>query len=202
MKPTIVAIDLEGVLIPEIWIEFAQKTGIKELEITTKDVENYSELMEKRLDILFRNDLTLNDIQEVILSLNPLEGAVDFLHWLRKKTQTIILSDTFYEFAMGIMGKLEFPTLFCHSLITDRRGYIQDYTLRLDDHKRKAVQSFKNLNFNTIAIGDSFNDISMLKQADKGILFNAPQKVKQKYPDFPEYTTYEELMSNISPLLK
>ncbi len=201
MKPTIICIDLEGVLIPEIWIAFAKKTGIKQLELTTKDVEDYNELMKMRLEILYKNKLTLNHIKEVISTLNPLQGAASFISWVRQRTQIVILSDTFYDFAMPLMEKLNYPTLFCHSLKTDDNGFIKDYVLRTPDHKNKTVKAFKDLNFNTIAIGDSFNDISMLKQAHKGILFKAPDNVIKKYPDFEKLSDFDELIKHLENML-
>lgn len=189
----IACLDLEGVLVPEIWIAFANKTGIKELAKTTRDVKDYDVLMRYRLNLLSEHNLTLSQIKEVIETLEPLEGAGDFIDWLRERFQLVILSDTFYEFAQPLMKKLGYPTLFCHTLISDKFGMISDYTLRQADHKRHAVLSLKSLYYRTIAAGDSYNDISMLNEADSGILFSAPDNVKIDFPKFPTAKTYAEL---------
>ena len=189
----IACLDLEGVLVPEIWIAFANKTGIKELGKTTRDVKDYDVLMRYRLNLLSEHNLTLSQIKEVIETLEPLEGAGDFIDWLRERFQLVILSDTFYEFAQPLMKKLGYPTLFCHTLISDKFGIISDYKLRQADHKRHAVLSLKSLYYRTIAAGDSYNDISMLNEADSGILFSAPDNVKIDFPKFPTAKTYAEL---------
>tara|TARA_E500000178_G_C16809304_1_gene656192 strand:- start:145 stop:762 length:618 start_codon:yes stop_codon:yes gene_type:complete len=189
----IACLDLEGVLVPEIWIAFANKTGIKELAKTTRDVKDYDVLMRYRLNLLSEHNLTLSQIKEVIETLEPLEGAGDFIDWLRERFQLVILSDTFYEFAQPLMKKLGYPTLFCHTLISDKFGIISDYKLRQADHKRHAVLSLKSLYYRTIAAGDSYNDISMLNEADSGILFSAPDNVKIDFPKFPTAKTYAEL---------
>ena len=189
----IACLDLEGVLVPEIWIAFANKTGIKELGKTTRDVKDYDVLMRYRLNLLSEHNLTLSQIKEVIETLEPLEGAGDFIDWLRERFQLVILSDTFYEFAQPLMKKLGYPTLFCHTLISDKFGIISDYKLRQADHKRHAVLSFKSLYYRVIAAGDSYNDISMLNEADSGILFSAPDNVKKDFPKFPTAKTYVEL---------
>ena len=189
----IACLDLEGVLVPEIWIAFANKTGIKELGKTTRDVKDYDVLMRYRLNLLSEHNLTLSQIKEVIETLEPLEGAGDFIDWLRERFQLVILSDTFYEFAQPLMKKLGSPTLFCHTLISDKFGIISDYKLRQADHKRHAVLSLKSLYYRTIAAGDSYNDISMLNEADSGILFSAPDNVKIDFPKFPTAKTYAEL---------
>lgn len=192
----IACLDLEGVLIPEIWIGVSKKTGIDALSLTTRDIPDYDVLMKKRLKILEENHLTLKDIQEVIATLKPLEGAKDFLDWLRSEFQVIILSDTFYEFAKPLMQQLGYPCLFCHSLEIDEQFRIQNYKLRLTDQKTKAVQSLKQLNFQVIAAGDSYNDIGMLAAADAGILFHPPENVVREFPQFPIARSYEELGQN------
>lgn len=189
----IACLDLEGVLIPEIWINVAEKTGIKELLATTRDIPDYDVLMRQRLDILAANDLTIHDIQSVIDTLTPLDGAKDFLDWLKSEFQVVILSDTFYEFADPLMRQLDYPTLFCHKLGLDERGTITDYHLRMPDQKREAVKRFHEINFKVIAAGDSYNDTTMLTEADRGILFCPPQNVIDEFPQFPVATDYEAL---------
>lgn len=189
----IAALDLEGVLVPEIWIGFAEKTGIPEFRATTRDIPDYNELMGQRLELLSRHGLGLPDIQEVIATLKPLDGAADFVDWLRERFQVIILSDTFYEFSQPLMRQLGFPTLFCHRLMADDSGAIVDYKLRQEDPKRASVQAFHALNYRVIAAGDSYNDTSMLKEADAGILFKAPDNVIKEFPQFPAVHSYEEL---------
>lgn len=191
----IACLDLEGVLIPEIWIEFAMRTGIKELQATTRDISDYSELMRMRLDVCSKNDLRISDIQKVISEMSPLNGAKEFLDDLRQKCQVIILSDTFYQFAQPLIKQLDNPTLFCHNLDIDENGRINDFLLRMDDQKRHAVKSFKALGFQTLAAGDSYNDISMLKESDRGFLFCPPQNVIAEYPEFGVSTNYKELES-------
>ncbi len=186
-------LDLEGVLIPEIWVGFAEKTGIDELKATTRDIPDYNVLMRQRLDTLKKHKLGLPDIQQVIATMSPLEGAKDFIHWLKENFQLIVLSDTFYEFSHPLMRQLGFPTLFCHRLITDDQGYIVDYKLRQEDPKRQCVKAFHGLNFRVIAAGDSYNDTSMLSEADTGILFRAPDNVIAEFPQFPSVTSYHEL---------
>ena len=184
-------LDLEGVLLPEIWIKFAEKTGIEELKLTTRDIPDYDQLMKGRLDILKQNNLKLKDIQNVISSLSPLDGSYDFLSWLKSEFQVIILSDTFYEFAQPLMEQLDFPTLFCHKLIINSRGDIVNYKLRQRDQKTKAVKAFQGLNFQVISAGDSYNDVGMLQQADAGILFNPPASVVDEFPQFPVARSYK-----------
>ncbi len=191
-------LDLEGVLIPEIWINFAERTGIDELRATTRDIPDYDVLMRQRLDILRQHKLGLPDIQEVIGGLSPLEGAADCLDWLRERFQVVILSDTFYEFAEPLMRQLAWPTLFCHKLETDDKGMIVDYHLRQADPKRKAVQAFHGLNFRIIASGDSYNDTTMLAEADAGILFCPPQNVIDEFPQFPVTTDYAALQQEFA----
>ncbi len=197
----IVCSDLEGVFVPEIWINVAEKTGIEELRLTTRDISDYDVLMKRRLAILDENNLKIDDIKAVIATMNPLEGAVKFLNWLRSRTQIIVVSDTFDQFARPLMEKLGWPTLFCHTLSIAPDGFITDYVLRQKDAKREAVISLKNLNYRTIGVGDSYNDITMLKEADSGILFNPPDNVKNEYPEFPVTFSYEELKSIIEKIL-
>ena len=197
----IVCSDLEGVFVPEIWINVAEKTGIEELRLTTRDISDYDVLMKRRLAILDENNLKIDDIKAVIATMNPLEGAVEFLNWLRSRTQIIVVSDTFDQFARPLMEKLGWPTLFCHTLSIAPDGFITDYVLRQKDAKRETVISLKSLNYNTIAMGDSYNDITMLKEADNGILFNPPDNVKNEYPEFPVTFNYEELKSIIEKIL-
>lgn len=186
-------LDLEGVLIPEIWIDFAEKTGIDELKATTRDIPDYDVLMKQRLALLAQHKLGLPDIQEVIATMAPLPGAKDFVDWLKERFQLIILSDTFYEFSHPLMRQLDFPTLFCHRLVADESGAIVDYKLRQEDPKRQCVKAFHGLNFRVIAAGDSYNDTTMLGEADTGILFRAPDNVIAEFPQFPSVTSYDEL---------
>lgn len=189
----IACLDLEGVLIPEIWIGFAEKTGIDELRATTRDVPDYDVLMRQRLRLLKQHNLGLPDIQEVIATMKPMAGAKDFIEWLKECFQVIILSDTFYEFSHPLMRQLDFPTLFCHRLVADADGNIVDYKLRQEDPKRQCVKAFHGLNFRVIAAGDSYNDTSMLAEADAGILFKAPDNVIAEFPQFPAVNSYDEL---------
>jgi len=189
----IVCLDLEGVLVPEIWIGVAEKTGIEDLRATTRDIPDYDELMQQRLRIMDENGLGLPIIQEVIDGLGPMEGAKDFLGWLKSEFQVVILSDTFYEFARPLMRQLDWPTLFCHRLETNEEGRIVNYHLRMKDHKREAVKAFKALNFTVFAAGDSYNDTNMLGEADAGFLFKAPDNVIEEFPQFPSTRTYSEL---------
>ncbi|HSG02738.1 MAG TPA: bifunctional phosphoserine phosphatase/homoserine phosphotransferase ThrH [Marinobacterium sp.] len=186
-------LDLEGVLIPEIWIAFAEETGIEELKATTRDIPDYDVLMKQRLRILDEHGLKLPQIQETISRLTPLPGAQEFVDWLRARFQLIILSDTFYEFAAPLMAQLGNPTLFCHKLEVDHTGRITDYTLRQRDPKRQSVRAFQLLNYRVIAAGDSYNDTTMLSQAEQGILFHAPQNVIDEFPQFPAVHNYEDL---------
>ena len=187
----VACLDLEGVLVPEIWIAFAEKTGIEKLRLTTRDIPDYNELMQGRLDILNENNLLLSDIQEVIKDISPLPGAKDFLDWLKSEFQVIILSDTFNQFAGPLMTQLDYPTIFCHDLIIDETGKINDFQLRIHDAKTKAVKAIQGLNLKVIAAGDSYNDTGMLKQADAGILFRAPQNVTEEFPQFPVTLDYD-----------
>ncbi|WP_010323955.1 bifunctional phosphoserine phosphatase/homoserine phosphotransferase ThrH [Marinobacterium stanieri] len=186
-------LDLEGVLIPEIWIAFAEETGIEELKATTRDIPDYDVLMKQRLRILDEHGLTLLQIQDTISRLAPLEGARDFIDWLRERFQVVILSDTFYEFAAPLMKQLGYPTLLCHKLEVNEEGRITDYTLRQRDPKRQSVRAFQLLNYRVIAAGDSYNDTTMLAQAESGILFHAPQNVIEEFPQFPAVQTFSDL---------
>lgn len=193
----IICSDLEGIYTPEIWINVSKQTGIEELKLTTRDINDYNVLMRGRLALLKQNKLKLSDIQSIIQQIEPLQGARDFLDWLRSEFQLIIVSDTFREFADSFMEKLGRPTLLCHSLTTDFDGSIVDYNLRQTDAKRKVVESFQNLNYKVIAIGDSYNDISMLRKADKAILFRPPQNVIDENPDIQIVTSYDDLKKSI-----
>jgi len=186
-------LDLEGVLVPEVWIEFAQRTGIDALRATTRDIPDYDVLMKQRLAILDQHNLKMADIQDVITGLSPLPGAIDFINWLRERFQVIILSDTFYEFSQPLMRQLGWPTLFCHRLICDDSGRVVDYKLRQKDPKRASVKALHSLNYRIIAAGDSYNDISMLSEADVGILFHAPQNVIDEFPQFTAVHEFEQL---------
>nr|WP_283777878.1 bifunctional phosphoserine phosphatase/homoserine phosphotransferase ThrH [Sansalvadorimonas sp. 2012CJ34-2] len=185
--------DLEGVLIPEIWIRFAEQTGIEELRATTRDIPDYDELMKMRLSILDQHGLGIKEIQAVIAEMSPMPGARSFLDWLRERFQVVILSDTFYEFAQPLMRQLGFPTLLCHRLKVNNSGRVESYIIRQPDPKRCSVRAFHDLNYRVIAAGDSYNDTSMLKEAEQGILFKAPQNVIEEFPQFPAVHTYEEL---------
>ena len=189
----IACLDLEGVLVPEIWIEFAKVTGIESLKATTRDIPDYDVLMKQRIRILEENNLGLKEIQDVIATLKPLDGAVEFVDWLRERFQVIILSDTFYEFSQPLMRQLGFPTLLCHRLNIDDRNRVVGYTLRQRDPKRQSVLALKTLYYRIIAAGDSYNDTTMLAEADQGILFHAPQNVIDQFPQFPAVHTYEDL---------
>ena len=197
----IVCADLEGIFTPEIWINVAEKTGIAELRLTTRDIPDYDVLMKKRLKILAENGLKLPDIQKVIATLDPLEGAVEFLNWIRSRTQILIVSDTFTQFAGPLMEKLGWPTLLCNTLSVNPDGSIAGYRLRQKDGKRMTVLSLKNLYYQIISIGDSYNDISMLKEADAGILFDPPENVKKEFPELPVTYSYDELKKKIQAIL-
>ena len=193
----IVCLDLEGVLVPEIWIEFSKRTGIPELQRTTRDEPDYDKLMTYRLDILRQHKLGLPDIQKVIGEMGPMPGARAFLDKLREDYQVVILSDTFYEFAHPLMRQLGWPTLFCHSLEDDDAGMLVDYHLRMPDQKREAVKRFKELNFTVVAAGDSYNDTAMLGEAHGGILFHPPENVIREFPQYPVALTYDQLRAEI-----
>jgi len=185
--------DLEGVWVPEVWINVAEKTGIPELRFTTRDIKNYDELMQHRLKILRERNLTLLDIQRVIATIKPLHGALEIINWLKRVTRFIVVSDTFVEFADPLMDQLDRPTLFCHSLEVNSNGIITGYNLRQKDAKRETVKALKSLNYEVIAFGDSYNDINMLLEADQGVLFRPPQNVIKDYPHFPVIQDYNEL---------
>ncbi|MEX1032128.1 MAG: bifunctional phosphoserine phosphatase/homoserine phosphotransferase ThrH [Cellvibrionaceae bacterium] len=186
-------LDLEGVLIPEIWVAFAEQTGIDELKATTRDIPDYDVLMTQRLRLLREHKLGIAEIQSVIAQLTPLEGARDFVDWLRERFQVIILSDTFYEFSQPLMRQLGWPTLFCHRLEVDQNNNVVGYTLRQKDPKRQSVLALKTLYYRIIAAGDSYNDTTMLGEADAGILFKAPDNVIREFPQFPAVHSYEDL---------
>ena len=194
----LVCLDLEGVLVPEIWIEFAKRTGIPELSRTTRDEPDYDKLMKYRLDLLKTHQLGLPDIQKVISEMGPMTGAREFLDALRHDYQVIILSDTFYEFAMPLMAQLNMPVLLCHKLEADANGFLVAYHLRMKNQKKEAVQRFKELNFRVIAAGDSYNDTAMLTEAHAGILFHPPQNVIDEFPQFPVTLNYTELRTQIN----
>ena len=200
VKQSIVTLDLEGVLVPEIWIAVAEKTAIPELRLTTRDIPDYDVLMKGRLKILAQHGLKLKDIQDVIGTLHPLEGAVEFLAELRALTQLVILSDTFEEFAQPLMRKLAWPTLLCHRLEIVE-GRIANYRLRQPDQKRKAVAAFKSLQYRVIAAGDSFNDTTMLAEADHGFLFHAPETIRKQFPQFKAIDRYSDLLHEIQQCL-
>ncbi len=193
----IVCLDLEGVLIPEIWINFAEKVGVEDLKVTTREIPDYDELMKFRLEICTKNDFRIQDIQEVIATLSPLEGAKAFSDQLRADYQLIILSDTFQEFAKPMMRQLDWPTIFCHELVIDDDGRINNYKLRKADHKRETVKRLHELNFNVVAAGDSYNDTTMLGEAEQGILFCPPQNVIDEFPQFPVASSYGDLRREI-----
>lgn len=198
----IVCLDLEGVLIPEIWIGLADLTGIDSLRATTREVPDYNQLMRQRLAILDGHGLGMGDIQRVIADMGPLEGAYEFLMDIRRRHQVVILSDTFYQFARPLMAQLDWPTLFCHELEVEEEGRISDFHIRLDDHKRKAVAAFRDLNFSTVAAGDSYNDTTMLGEADHGVLFRPPQQVIDDFPHFPVARDYPSLSEAIETALE
>ena len=193
----IVCLDLEGVLVPEIWINFAEQTGISELRRTTRDEPDYDKLMKFRIDLLAEKKLGLPDIQKVIGELAPMPGAREFLDKLREEYEVIILSDTFYEFAHPLMRQLAWPTLFCHSLEADASGMLVNYHLRMPDQKREAVKRFKELNFTVVAAGDSYNDTAMLGEAHAGILFHPPENVVREFPQFPVTRDFDALRREI-----
>lgn len=198
----VVCLDLEGVLVPEIWINVSKTTGIEELKLTTRDISDYDVLMKKRIGILKEHNLKLKDIQDVIGTMDPLEGALEFLDALRAKTQTIILSDTFTQFAQPLMKKLAWPTLFCNTLIVDDDNNVIDYQLRQKDGKKHAVEALQSIGFSVIAAGDSYNDVTMLQTGDKGIFFRPPETITAEFPQFPVTSTYTELMGEIDKALQ
>jgi phosphoserine / homoserine phosphotransferase len=196
VKQSIVTLDLEGVLVPEIWIAVAEKTGIKELRLTTRDISDYDVLMKGRLKILDQHGLKLSDIQEVIGTLRPLEGAREFLAELRSRTQVLILSDTFEQFAQPLMKQLDWPTLLCHRLVVEA-DRIVNYQIRIPEQKQKTVAALKLLNYHVISGGDSFNDTAMLAEANVGFLFHAPENIKKQFPQFRALETYPDLLKAI-----
>ncbi len=198
----VVCCDLEGVFVPEIWINVAEKTGIEELRLTTRDISDYNVLMRKRLGILDANGLKLQDIQAVIATMEPLAGALEFLDWMRAESQVIIVSDTFVQFADPLMQKLKRPTLFCNTLKVATDGQVVDYLLRQPDGKRKVVEGLQSMNFKVVAMGDSYNDITMLQKAERGFLFRPPANVISEYPDFPVTSDYSELKPLVAQALK
>lgn len=198
----IVCSDLEGVFVPEIWVNVSRHTGIDELKLTTRDISDYNLLMHRRLELLHKYGLTLRDVQNVISLLKPLPGALEFVDWLRTKTQLIVVSDTFTEFAEPLIRQLGRPTLLCHHLTTDKEGNITDYNLRQEDAKKRVVEAFQTLNYKVIAIGDSYNDISMLRKADHGILYNPPQNVADEHNDLKVIKTYLSLKRFISQIIQ
>ena len=197
----IICADLEGVLTPEIWIQVSQQTGIDELKLTTRDISDYDVLMKRRLAILSENGLRLKDITNVIETMEPLDGALDFLNWVRERSQIIVVSDTYVEFAKPLLRKLGWPTLFCNTLTINGDGAIADYNLRQKDGKRKTVQNLKRLNYQTIAVGDSYNDITMLKEAHAGVLFRPPKNVCSEYPELPTTHEYDDLKEALDQFL-
>ncbi len=197
----VVTLDLEGVLIPEIWIEFAKKVGIEELKLTTRDIPVYDELMAHRLKILDAHKLKIKDIQDVIKSIEPFEGAKDFLNFLRKKTQVVILSDTFLQFAGPMMEKLDQPTIFCNSLIVADDGRITHWKMRQQDGKRKAVRAFHSMGLKVYASGDSYNDLGMIEEAEAGWFFNPPASILEKFPKIPVVRSFAELRTALEPFI-
>ena len=194
----ICCLDLEGVLVPEIWINVAKKTGIRELRLTTRDEPDYDLLMKRRLKILRENGIKLKDVELVISKIVPLPGARSFLDMLRSRSQVVILSDTYYEFATSLMKKLGYPTIFCNWLSTDKKGFISNYHLRQRSGKEKAVRALKNMGFQVHAAGDSYNDITMLKAADKGVLFNPPNNIAKEFPEFRVTKNYKDLLKALT----
>jgi len=194
----VICSDLEGVFVPEVWINVANKTGIEELRLTTRDISNYDVLMKGRIKILKERGLTLKDIQNVIDTIQPLPGALDFIAWAKERTQLIVVSDTFIQFADPMMKKLGRPTLFCHTLIIDENNMIIDYKLRQQDPKRRTAEALQSMNYQVIGMGDSYNDINMLKQAEVGILFRPPDNVIKDYPQFPIANDYNKLKEILS----
>ncbi|MBN2665039.1 MAG: bifunctional phosphoserine phosphatase/homoserine phosphotransferase ThrH [Bacteroidales bacterium] len=193
--------DLEGVLVPEVWINVARWTGIEELKLTTRDISDYNALMKRRLEILKQHGITINDIQKVISLLELIPGAQDFVNWLHGRVQMVVVSDTFREFADPLLAKMGWPVLFCHHLTIDREGNITDFNLRQNEAKRRVVEALQNLNFRVIAVGDSYNDISMLRKAEHGILYRPPQNVIDDNKDIRVVSSYSQLKNMISEIL-
>ncbi len=202
IKVKIIVADVEGFFLPEIWINVAERTGTEYLKLTTRDISDYDVLMTKRLSLLHDNNLKIQDINKVIAILEPLDGALDFLNWIREQSQIIILSDTFEEFARPLMAKLNFPTLLCHNLTIDSQGNITGYNIRIDNQKAKAVKALKGLNYHVIAFGDSYNDIGMIQEAQQGFFFDPPDSVVMDYPEIPVARNYQELRIMIGAALE
>ena len=200
-KMLIVFLDLEGVLIPEIWEGLSEVTKIEELKLSTRDIADYDELMKHRLKICDQHNLTLKDIHKVVENIEPFDGAPEFLTWLRERNEVVILSDTYREFIRPLLYKLQYPTVLCHSLKLDVNSRIIDYCLRIKDQKRLAVKAFNELNYHSIAVGDSYNDINMLKEANHGILFRTTEKIAAEYPDFPVVHDYEDLRNSLKLII-
>ncbi len=201
MDMNIVCLDLEGVLVPEIWIAFAKKTQIPELELTTRDEPDYDKLMKYRIRILAEHGLGLKEIRETIDQIEPMDGAKAFLDALREKTQVIIISDTFSQFAEPLMRKLGYPTIFCNSLVVDEKGTIVDYKMRVENSKLTTVKALQNAGFQTIAAGDSYNDLGMIRGGKAGFLFRSPNSIQKENPDVPAFETYEDLLAAITSSL-
>ncbi len=197
----ILVADFEGVFVPEIWISVAEKTGIEELRQTTRDVSDYDILMTRRLSILKKNSLKIEDIKEIIANLEPLEGALEVLNWIRRESQIILLSDTFEEFAKPLIKKLNYPTLLCHTLTIDQENNITDYNIRINNQKKEAVSALKKLNYHVIAFGDSYNDIKMIQESDRGFFFKPPESITADFPKIPVTRDYLELKTMIEKLL-
>jgi phosphoserine/homoserine phosphotransferase len=198
----IVCCDLEGILVPEVWINVARWTGIDELRLTTRDISDYNALMKRRLEILKQHGITINDIQKVISLLELMPGALDFISWLHGRAQMVVVSDTFREFADPLLEKMGWPVLFCHHLTIDKDGNITDFNLRQNDAKKKVVEALQNLNFKVIAIGDSYNDVSMLRQAEFGILYKPPQNVIDDNQDIKTVASYSQLRHVVTEILE
>ncbi len=197
-----IGIDLEGVLIPEIWVSLSEKTGIKELKLTTKDISDYKELMKIRIDFLKKNQINSNLLFQIASEIEPYEGALEFLSSIREKYQVIILSDTFFNLSAPVFKKLNHPTVFCHKLLVDDNNMIGGWEMCIEEHKKRTVTYMNTLNFNTVAIGDSLNDLGMLEVADIGILFRSSDKIKSKYKQYYSCETYEELSKKIFEIFK
>lgn len=200
--PTLIASDLEGVFLPEIWIAVAEKTGIPQLSLTTREIANYDELMQMRLRILAKHHLKLPDIHAVISTLDPLPGAPAMIRWIQERTRLLILTDSYYEFVAPLLGKLGYPTIFAHSLQTDASGTLIGYKLRIPESKKQAVRAFRALGFRTMAFGDSYNDTAMLAEADQGALFCPPENVVAEFPQYPAYYDYTKLRELIEEFLQ
>lgn len=193
----IIVADLEGVFLPEIWVSVAEKTGIEGLKLTTRDISDYDVLMSKRLSIVRENNIKIQDISEVIATLEPLAGAVETINWIRERAALIILSDTFEEFIRPLLPKLNYPTILCHNLTIDGLGNISGYNIRIDNQKKRAVEALQGLNYHVIAFGDSYNDIGMIKEADQGFFFRPPATLVAEYPHIPVARNYQELHNMI-----